>query len=328
MASLSFTQLRRAEFYVMASAVLFVVALAAASMLVGAEDIPAHLASVDPGVFVGLLLLSSFNYLLRAGRWQFFADRLGIVIPWRRNLSYYLAGFAMTTTPGKLGEALRLWFIQRAHGYSYARLAPLFVGDRVSDLNIILILLLIGLGGFTEYGWAVALFLALTLMLTLLFMHPAALVGSVGWLYVVSGRRAKRFFAKSRHSLRLTSRLFDLRTFPVATLISLPGWLAECWALAWLMAALGHPIGLQAGMFIFSFSMLAGAVSMLPGGLGGVEAAMVTLLIVAGAPLEVAFVATVVIRTTTLWFAVVLGFLTLPIALRYVRSTCQPGSNK
>lgn len=321
MAQSSFARLRRAEFYVVASIVLFVVALAVVSVLVGAESIPAHLAVVGPEVFLGLLLLSTFNYLLRAGRWQFFARRLGIVIPWHCNLSYYFAGFAMTTTPGKLGEALRLWFIQRAHGYGYARLAPLFVGDRLSDLNTVLILSLIGLGAFTDYGWAVAVLLALTGVITLLFMRPAALLAAVGGLYAVSGRRGKRFFAKSRHSLRLTARLFDVRIFPLATLISLPGWLAECWALAWLMAALGHPIGLQAGMFIFSFSMLAGAVSMMPGGLGGVEAAMMALLVVIGTPIDVALVATVVIRTTTLWFAVVLGFLTLPIALRYARGS-------
>lgn len=320
MAQFSFARFRRAEFYVVASVVLFVVALAVASIVVGAENIPAHLAAVGPGVFVVLLLLSTFNYLLRAARWQFFARRLGITIPWRRNLSYYFAGFSMTTTPGKLGEALRLWFIERAHGYGYTRLAPLFVGDRLCDLNTVLILLLIGLGAFTGYTWAVVTLLGLTAVITLLFMRPAALLEAVGWLYAVGGRRGKRVFAKSRRSLRLTARLFDVRTFPVATIISLPGWLAECWALAWLMAALGHPIGLQAGMFIFSFSMLAGAVSMLPGGLGGVEAAMMALLVVVGAPVDVALVATVVIRTTTLWFAVVLGFLTLPIALRYARS--------
>jgi len=321
MAQFSFARLRRAEYYVVASIVLFVVALAAVSLFVGAENIPAHLAAVGPGVFVGLLLLSLFNYLLRAGRWQFFARRLGINIPWRCNLSYYFAGFAMTTTPGKLGEALRLWFIRRSHGYRYARLAPLFVGDRLSDLNTVLLLSLLGLGAFTDYGWAVGALLALTLLATLLFMRPGALLAAVGWTYSVSGRRGKRLFAKARRSLRHTSRLFDLRTFPLATVISLPGWLAECWALAWLMATLGHPIGLQAGMFIFSFSMLAGAVSLLPGGLGGVEAAMMAMLVVVGAPVDVALVATVVIRTTTLWFAVALGFLTLPLALRYARSS-------
>lgn len=321
MAQLSFSRMRRAEYYVVASAVLFVVALAAASIVVGAENIPAHLSAVGPGVFIGLLLLSLFNYVLRAGRWQFFAARLGTIIPWRRNLSYYFAGFSMTTTPGKLGEALRLWFIERAHGYSYARLAPLFVGDRLIDLNTVLILSLVGLGAFTGFGWAVAVSLALACVITLLFMRPAALLSAVGWAYAVSGKRWRRAFAKTRRSIRLTAGLFDVRTLILAMIISLPGWLAECWALAWLLAALGHPIGLQAGMFIFCFSMLAGAVSMLPGGLGGVEAAMMALLVVAGTPVDVALVATVVIRITTLWFAVALGFITLPFALRFARGS-------
>ena len=86
-----------------------------------------------------------------------------------------------------------------------------------------------------------------------------------------------------------------------------------------LLQALGTGIGFQAATFIFAFSMLAGAITMLPGGLGGVEGAMLGLLVIAGAPADIALVATIVIRITTLWFAVALGFLTFPIALRLAR---------
>jgi hypothetical protein len=67
-------------------------------------------------------------------------------------------------------------------------------------------------------------------------------------------------FAKTRHSLRLTARIFDMRTFPLATLISLPGWLAESLALAWLMATLGCLIGAKAAMFFFLFHVGGGRV--------------------------------------------------------------------
>ncbi len=57
--------------------------------------------------------------------------------------------------------------------------------------------------------------------------------------------------------------------------------------------------------------MLAGAVSFLPGGLGGAEAAMLTLLIYGGLELPEAAAVTLVIRITTLWFAVLLGLLSM-----------------
>lgn len=53
--------------------------------------------------------------------------------------------------------------------------------------------------------------------------------------------------------------------------------------------------------------MLAAALSLLPGGLGGTEAVMVTLLVWKGQSLADAAAATLVIRLATLWFAVGLG---------------------
>lgn len=52
----------------------------------------------------------------------------------------------------------------------------------------------------------------------------------------------------------------------------------------------------------------------LMGGLGGVEAAMVGLLMLEGVPFEVALAATAVIRVTTLWFAILIGLGVFPYA--------------
>lgn len=316
---LSSQGVRGTEFYVIASVVVFVAIMAGASTLLGDSEVLAHLNAIGPGAFVGMLALSLVNYVARALRWQAFAFRLGLHVPLRRTMLYYFAGFSMTTTPGKLGEALRLWLMERIHGYSYARMAPLFVGDRLSDLNAMVVLCVLGLGAFSGYGWAVAVLLICGALFTLLFVRPRLLLVAVGQAYVASGRRWSRIFARARHSVRLTSELYDARTLLLSTAISVVGWMAECLAFAWLLAVLGTPIGLQGAMFVFAFSMLVGAVSMLPGGLGGVEATMIALLIVAGTPAELAVVATAVIRVTTLWFAVGLGFIALPAALRLAR---------
>ena len=55
-----------------------------------------------------VLLMSLTNYGLRFIRWQGYLQTLGYPIAWRPSLKIYLAGFALTTTPGKAGEALRV----------------------------------------------------------------------------------------------------------------------------------------------------------------------------------------------------------------------------
>jgi uncharacterized membrane protein YbhN (UPF0104 family) len=46
---------------------------------------------------------------------------------------------------------------------------------------------------------------------------------------------------------------------------------------------------------------------------------MLALLSLAGVPMTIAIPATLLIRVTTLWFAVALGFATMPYAMRLAR---------
>ena len=83
------------------------------------------------------------------------------------------------------------------------------------------------------------------------------------------------------------------------------------------MLELGANITLQQAIFIFTFSMIVGAISMMPGGLGSTEATAVFLLMAIGIDFEIAFLGTVIIRIITLWFAILLGFLILPFTIWY-----------
>ena len=60
-------------------------------------------------------------------------------------------------------------------------------------------------------------------------------------------------------------------------------------------------------MGIYAISVLAGAVSFIPGGLGSTEAVMGLLLVLVGAEPATAIAATIICRLATLWFAVVIG---------------------
>jgi len=62
---------------------------------------------------------------------------------------------------------------------------------------------------------------------------------------------------------------------------------------------------------IYPLSMLAGAASMLPGGVGSTEVTIVGLLSMHDVPIGLATLAAVGIRLSSLWFAVVCGFMSL-----------------
>jgi uncharacterized protein (TIRG00374 family) len=66
-------------------------------------------------------------------------------------------------------------------------------------------------------------------------------------------------------------------------------------------------------MAVYPLSMLAGAASMLPGGVGSTEATIVGLLSLFDVPLGVAALAAIGIRFSSMWFAVLCGFIALSI---------------
>lgn len=310
---------RRLEFILVASLAAFVVALAAVSIWAGVGQVLNQLGRLSPLVVLAMLGLALVNYGLRAWRWQHFAVCMGIHIPWRLNTLYYVAGFAMTTTPGKAGEALRLWLIERCHGERYEHVAPMFIADRLSDMVATTLMCVAGIGALSTYAdltFAAAAGLALMLVP---FLRPRVALWLVNRLYGALGQRWPRLFARVRIALRRTAELFTLRRFGFGLILALFGWAAEVLGFYLVLHQLGAAIGFQQAMFILTFGMIAGAVSMLPGGIGGTEGAMLALLATAGVDFDIAITAVAVTRLTTLWFAAVLGFVALPAALRRAR---------
>ena len=67
---------------------------------------------------------------------------------------------------------------------------------------------------------------------------------------------------------------------------------------------MGSDLPLFVTVFIFFFATLAGAASMIPGGLGSQAAPMIGLLTLNGVGSAQAIAATVILRVATLWFGV------------------------
>jgi len=257
------------------------------------------------------LFLSLVNYYLRFNRWSMFLRTLGYHVPFWQNLRIYMAGFSLTTTPGKTGEALRSVFLHD-YGIPYRKSFGAFLSERISDL---LAVLTITLAGLWLYPKVHLLVLAVILAIVLFF----AAIQNDRLLKWVEKKVNAKFSGRFAHALEFVIETilavrscFKTRILIYGTLLGIAAWSAEGLAFYYILTLLGIKISLLMAQFIYAFSLVIGAISMLPGGLGGAEVAMLQLLIVNGAPVSAAVAATLVIRLTTLWFSVFLGLLCLP----------------
>jgi uncharacterized protein (TIRG00374 family) len=294
-------------------ALIWSVLLAAAgylgfSLWAGWHDVADAVARVGMlGVLIALSL-SLVNYALRFVRWQVYLRTMGHVVPNRVSLRIYLAGFAMTTTPGKAGEALRSVLLRRWRVPYPDSLAAL-VSERLSDLTAIVLLTLVGLATYPAMKPLVVVGGAVVLAVLLAISSSPAVMALRNALTGDS-----RTAVLLRHGLQVLAqarRCHAPALLLLALALSLVAWSAEAWALYLVLNWMGFDIPWAFAFFVYAISMLAGAASFMPGGLGGAEAAMVGLLVWKGVPGPDAVAATILVRLATLWFAVAIGCVAL-----------------
>ncbi|MCB1735480.1 MAG: flippase-like domain-containing protein [Gammaproteobacteria bacterium] len=269
--------------------------------------------------FALALALSFVNYTLRFGRWQMYLQRLGHPMPPRPSAMIYLSGFALTTTPGKAGEMLRGVFL-RHRGMPYMESTAAFLSERLSDLVAIVLLCLFGASVLPSGGWVIAVGVFAVI-------GPLFVLSRWHWLRAIEQRfdQPQSRLARAGHHLArlllVARRCHTPMLLLTTTVLSVIAWSAEAWAFHLVLHWLGFDPPIAFAFAVYALAMLAGALSFLPGGLGGSEVVMIGLLLWAGMGEAEATAATVVTRLATLWFAVILGVLALIFGQRELSPT-------
>lgn len=298
------------------SLALIAAAFAFIAIGLGPDDIGPALAAISGETFLLLVGLSTFNYLARATRWLLlfrFVDRRGpgteaADVPLQALV--YIGGFAFTLTPGRAGEAIRVWMAKRSFGTPADAGLSLVVADRFFDAVALTVILLIA-------GAALSRDLVAPLILALVLGTSIVALGTLSSTRLLGAKLERRMpwlagaVSLARGTLGHLSAVTRPRRLPLFTLPSVAGWFVQGMAPAFILNDLGVSLSLMETVFIFGFATLVGGISFLPGGLGGFEVTMVALLSAMGVPASTALIATLAMRLTTLWFGVLLGVTAL-----------------
>lgn len=286
----------------LAAAFYLLLALAA-----GWTEVASAIARLGAGGWLLVLGCSLCNYLLRFGRWQYYMRVLGHRIPLRLHLTYYMAGFALTTTPGKAGETIRSLYL-KPHGVRYSESLASFFTERFLDVLVVAMLALFAVVAFEGYTRLVVLSVTVVLC--------ALPVLRTRWLLERLRRTGRRQASRWRRGvghladlLETAHDLLELRPLYTGLAIGMLAWWIQGFAFYFILDSLGLPLPLATALAIYAISLLAGAASFIPGGVGSTEAVMALLLLASGADQTLALAAPLISRLSTLWFAVGLGML-------------------
>lgn len=274
----------------------------------GHEKVTAAFTTIGLTGWFFLFTCSLLNYFLRYLRWQYYIRCAGWRLPHKTHFLYYLAGFALTTTPGKAGELIRSLLL-RPHGVPYPVSLACFFTERFLDVVVIGVLACLSMTAFQDYRGFVLFTTALLLLCLPLIRSqwPQRILHAID-------RKLKnaRLHHLINHSLALLAsaqQFLSWRLIIFGTGLGFIAWAIQGLAFFYIVHSLGFDIGITAAMGIYAISLLAGAVSFVPGGVGTTEVVMGILIALLGADPVVAVAAPLISRLSTLWFAVVLGLL-------------------
>ena len=265
------------------------------------------------------MVFSLLNYVLRIVRWRWYLGQLGHTLTVGFSAQTYVAGFAFTLSPGKLGEVVRARYYASV-GIPLRDVVGAFCVERLMDLLAVSVLAALLLAAFPHYGgaiWTAAIVIAavLALLAVLPWDTVARRIQSsprVPGVLAQVGAGVAGTLASARPLLRPRAVIFGF-------VIGLGAWGLEGLGLGVLgsMFAPAH-IDMSVAIGIYAVAVLVGALSFLPGGLGSTEAVMTALLAIQGYSIAQALLITLACRIATLWLAVCLGWAAV-ITLRHWR---------
>ncbi|MDX8481139.1 lysylphosphatidylglycerol synthase transmembrane domain-containing protein [Mesorhizobium sp. VK24D] len=296
----------RARSFLVPTIIVFLVAYLMLSSSVGFGNVMAAIAAIDLRVLALVLLLSLANYALRFWRWSLMLSPSSTALPPSRHFMIYLSGFALTTTPGKVGEALRTFYL-RPFSISPGRCLAALYNERLFDLVAIGILSMFAVVSSGAVTRTFGLLGAGLVAVLIVAQHPATIARLERLSRFLPGRLVPSLTNAATTFLRDVRSMMTVRFAAIGTFLGLLAWGAEGIGTYVVARELGLHIGPALAIGIYATAMLAGALSFLPGGLGSTEIVMISLLAYAGATAPEAVATTTVVRLATLWFAVALG---------------------
>jgi len=288
------------------------------------EDVVAVLATLEwYWILPAMMALSFLNYIIRYFKWNYYLHRIGVYFSHKDSFSIFLAGFTLTVSPGKIGEAIKGYFCRDVDGTPVAKTVPVVVSERVTDLMAMVLLAAFSFLFIFSEG---------NQLLLILGIGGALIVGA----FILTNKRFYDKILKRMMSFGPLKQFQDscdivedtmIKTLSpkpmlVGVLISIPGWFMECLEL-WLLLSIitGVPLFTAASFtilvqatFIHASASALGAVFFIsPGGLGAYEFYAIAVIMSFGIAEALATASTLIIRFVTLWFSVIVGFIALAV---------------
>ncbi len=222
-----------------------------------------------------------------------------------------MSGLIMSVTPGKVGELLKSYLVKEVANEPISKTAPIIFAERITDFVSLLLIAIAGAfifdyGGEITFGVAVFFLVLIVIVSNRHFAIPIInFFDKISFL--------KKYIHNIHTAYESSYKLLKIKPLLLMTFVSLISWGFECLGYYFILLNFHIDFGLMWSSFSYSFATIVGAISMLPGGLGVTEGSLTFMLIQKNISKNVAVATTFIVRVVTLWFAVLVGIISVAI---------------
>ena len=243
-------------------------------------------------------------------KWHFLLKNCEIDIPLTRSITVFLSGLAFDITPGKLGALMKSQILKTSFNIPRTKTAPIVLVEKVYDLIGAILASIIGIIilGMDVYLIIIAI-LVLAMVFFFLYYRPAS------ELFFKRVTKTK-FFSKYVENIseldKIVQKSTNVKVATICILLAVTYWFIVSAAVYFTL--IGFDINILdylKVLSIYATSILLGAISFIPGGVGITEGALASLFTLEGIDVSTALILSVIIRIFVLWYSVSIGFISL-----------------
>ena len=257
-----------------------------------------------------ILLLVSISWTPLLVRWQILLKKNDINIPIKKSFLLFLGGMSMSITPGHVGELIKSQLIKTIYNIPRTKTAPIIFVEKFYDLTGAIIASIIGI---IILGMDASLILIsvsiLIVIIFLIYYRPI-------FEFILKRVTKTKFFSKYSENISDSYEIVRNSTTPQISSISfglsILYWIIISVAVHFILLSFGiESVSILKTISIYSSSVVIGAISFIPGGLGITEGSLIGLFSLEGIDISLALVLGVMIRILTMWYSVSIGFICL-----------------
>ena len=273
-----------------------------------------------------LSLLSLLNYFLRFLKWDYYLSLVKVKIKRIDSFFIFMSNLIMAVTPGKMGELLKSYLVKEISGTPVSKTFPIIFVERITDFVSLIFITLIG-AYLYNFGREIILGVGIFFLLVCITLSNKKI--ALPFLQLLEKVKFLEKHLKSIHTAYESSYSM-LQPLPLLymTVLGIISWSLECFAYYLILINFHLQVSFLWAAFSYGFAIIVGALSMLPGGLGITEGSLTFMLIRKNISKDIAVASTFIIRAVTLWFAVLVGIISVTIyQSRYGKITVETVQN-